>query len=319
LPDRRRPGILPPDRLQRVNVGMSVPVRKATVPTALVLACLTACAAPQPAQFESVAQSGVKFAESVPPLLDTALSEAISANSATLVMEHATASEDAKKTALLEANSAYRERAQIFADVSTHARLLKAYFVTMAALADTGGDNAIGNAAESLVAEMGALSPTIGDFEIGGRSVASITGSVAPLVVADFQSEALEQQLRKNGDAVVSAIELQRAFLQAVANDLQAQLGAEQQDQEFKSVIEPYLANSPLPSNWAQLRAAALQQSPSVAALTTAASTAENLKISFIAMAEGSTSGGLFAQLQSDASRLAALVQAISGTSPAAS
>jgi hypothetical protein len=285
----------------------------------LLIAGLAACGTPQPAQFEAVAQSGVKFAQSVPPLLDTALNQAISANSATLVLEHATASEDARKTALLEADSAYRERAKIFADVSTHARLLKAYFVTMAALADTSEDSTIGNTAESLVAEMAALSPTIGNFEIGGRSVASITGSVAPLVVADFQSQALERELRKNGDAVVSAIELQRAFLQAVASDLQAQLTAEQQDQAFESVIEPYLADGPLPSNWAQLRAAALQQSPSVATLRTAASTAENLRISFIAMAEGNTSGGLFAQLQNDADRLAALVQAISGTSSAAS
>lgn len=287
--------------------------------SSLVLAGLSACGTPPPAQFESVAQSGVKFAESVPPLLDTALNEAIAANSATLIMEHGTASEDARRTALLEANSAYGERRKIFADVSTHARLLKAYFVALEGLADTSGDSAIGSAAESLVDEMGDLSPTIRNFEIGGRSVASITGSVAPLVVADFRSEALERELRENGDAVVSAIELQRAFLQAVASDLDAQLEAQQEDQEFQSVIEPYLADGPLPSDWAQLRAAALQQSPSVATLTSAASTAENLKISFIAMAEGSASGGLLAQLRNDANQLAALVQAIAGSSSTAS
>jgi len=84
-------------------------------------------------------------------------------------------------------------------------------------------------------------------------------------------------------------------------------------------VIEPYLASGPLPSDWATLRAAALQQTPSVATLTTAASTAESLKISFIAMAEGNTSGGLFAQLQNDANDLAALVRALTQTPPAAS
>jgi hypothetical protein len=67
------------------------------------------------------------------------------------------------------------------------------------------------------------------------------------------------------------------------------------------------------------VRAAALQQSPSVSTLSTAASTAENLKISFVAMAEGSTSGGLFVQLRNNANNLAALVQAISSTSPEAS
>jgi len=289
------------------------------VAPALMMTGLAACGTPPPAQFESVAQSGVQFAQSVPPLLDTALNEAIAANSATLIMAHATASEDARRTALLEANSAYRERGKIFADVGTHARLLKAYFVAMEALANTSGDSAIGSTAESLVDEMAALSPTIGSFEIGGRSVASITGSVAPLVVADLRSAALERELRANGDAVVSAIELQRAFLQAVAGDLEAQLDAEQQDQAFQSVIEPYLASGPLPSDWATLRAAALQQTPSVATLTTAASTAESLKISFIAMAEGNTSGGLFAQLQNDANDLAALVRALTQTPPAAS
>ena len=289
------------------------------VAPALMITGLAACGTPLPAQFESVARSGVQFAQSVPPLLDTALNEAIAANSATLIMAHATASEDARRTALLEANSAYRERGKIFADVGTHARLLKAYFVAMEALADTSGDSAIGSTAESLVNEMASLSPTIGSFEIGGRSVASITGSVAPLVVADLRSAALEWELRANGDAVVDAIELQRAFLQGVAGDLEAQLDAEQQDQAFQSVIEPYLASEPLPSDWATLRAAALQQTPSVATLTTAASTAESLKISFIAMAEGNTSGGLFAQLQNDANDLAALVRALTQTPPAAS
>jgi hypothetical protein len=317
LPDSSHAGMF------AVHLGlggiMGMLPRNAALATGLAVAALAACGTPPPAQFESLAQSGEKFAGSVPPLLNTALTEAISANSATLILEHATASEDARRTALLEANSAYRERRKIFADVSTHARLLKAYFVAMAALANTGGDSAIGSTAESLVSEMGALSPAISNFEIGGRSVASITGSIAPLVVADLQSEALEEELRRNGDAVVSAIELQRAFLQAVAGDLDAQLDAEQQDQEFQSVIEPYLAGGPLPSDWAQLRATALQQSPSVATLTAAASTAENLKISFVAMAEGNTSGGLFAQLQEDANNLAALVQAIAGTSSAAS
>jgi hypothetical protein len=290
-------------------------LRQAGPATVVLLVALSACGTPPPAQFEPVAQSGATFAASVPPLLTTALNEAISANSATLVMAHATASEDARKAALLEANKAYQERRGIFTDVSNHARLLKAYFVAIAALANTSGDSAIGTTAESLVSEMAALSPTIRSFEIGGRSVASITGSVAPLVVADFRSAALERELRENGDAVVSAIELQRAFLAAVATDLRAQLEAQQEDQAFKSVIEPYLADGPLPSDWAQLRAAALQQSPSVATLSTAASTAENLKISFVAMAEGSTSGGLFVQLQNDADRLAALVQAITRTS----
>ena len=287
--------------------------------SALLLASLGACGTPLPAQFEAVAQSGVKFTQSVPPLLDTALNQAIAANSATLIMAHATASEDARRTALVEADSAYRERRKIFADVGTHARLLKAYFVAMEALANTSGDSAIGSTAASLVSEMAALSPTIGSFEIGGRSIASITGSVAPLVVADLRSAVLERELRANGDAVVSAIELQRAFLQAVAGDLGAQLDAEQQDQAFQSVIEPYLASGPLPSDWATLRAAALQQTPSVATLTAAASTAESLKISFIAMAEGNTAGGLFAQLQNDANDLAALVRAITETPPAAS
>jgi hypothetical protein len=285
----------------------------------LLIAGLAACATPSPAEFQPVASSGVTFAESVPPLLNTALSEAIAANSATLIREHATATEDARKTALLEANEAYRERAKIFADVSNHAALLKSYFVALEALASTSGDSTIGSEAEGLVNAMGALSPRIASFEIGGRSVASIAGSVAPLVVADLRGEALERELRENGDAVVRAIELQRAFLQAVGSDLSAQLQAQLQEQEFASVIEPYLSDVPLPSDWQQLRATALQQTPSTAAFAAAASAAESLKISFIAAAEGAAPGGEFAQLEQDVASLAALVQAITGHSSTAS
>jgi hypothetical protein len=279
---------------------------------------LAACASPPPAEFQSVAQSGVKFSESVPPLLGTALSDAIAANSSTLIMARAEASEDARRTALLEANSAYRERAKIFADVGNHALLLKSYFVALAALVNMGSDSAIGGEAESLVNAMGALSPGIESFQVGGRPISSVAGSVAPLIVADFQGEALEEELRKNGDSVVRAIELQRAFLQAVASDLGSQLQAQEQQQEFESVIEPYLSSGPLPSDWATIRAAALEQSPALQPFAAAASAAESLKISFIAAAEGGASKTLFAQLQSDVDRLAALVQALA-PSPSAS
>jgi len=56
---------------------MTAFARTAAMIVALVSAGLTACGTPPPAQFESVAQSGEKFAQSVPPLLDTALNEAI--------------------------------------------------------------------------------------------------------------------------------------------------------------------------------------------------------------------------------------------------
>lgn len=284
---------------------------------------LAACQTPPPpAEVQSVAQSGIKFAESVPSVLNSALDAAIASNSDTLIMAHASASADARRTALLEANSAYQQRAKIFADVGNQAELLKAYLVALAALDDTSGDNAIATEAAALVTQMGELDKNIANYEIGGRSVASVAGSVTPLVVAGFRSAAVERELRTNGDDVVRTIELQRAFLQAVAEDLQSELASEQQEQEFKNVIEPYLSSSPLPSDWKTLRANALtgsSQNQAVTALNAAASTAANLKTSFIAMAGGSRSGGLLAQLEDDVRRLVALVEAIRGTPPPAS
>ena len=294
---------------------------KASVTVTVAILGLAACATPPPAEIETVAQSGIKFAESVSPLLNDALDGAIASNSDTLIMAHANASADARKTALLEANGAYQERAKIFADVGDHAQLLKTYFVTLMALGDTSGDSAIGTEAETLVNQMGALDESIAKYEIGGRSVASIPGAVTPPVVAEFRSAVVERELREHGDDIVKAIELQRSFLQAVGDDLQSELAAEQQEQAFKNVIEPYVSNDPLPSDWKALRASALAdgQTQSVAALSAAAATAENLKISFIAMAEGNGSAGLFSQLENDVDRLVALVTAITGAAPVAS
>ena len=110
---------------------------KASIAVTAAILGLAACATPPPAEVETVAQSGIKFADSVSPLLNNALDEAIASNSDTLIMAHANASTEARRTALLEANSAYRERAKIFADVGDHAQLLKAYFVTLMAIGDT--------------------------------------------------------------------------------------------------------------------------------------------------------------------------------------
>jgi hypothetical protein len=288
----------------------------------LPILTLAACATPSPAEVQSVAQSGIKFAGSVPAVLNSALDAAIASNSDTLIMAHASTSTDARKTALLEADKAYRERATIFADVGNQAQLLKEYFVALAALEDTGGDAAIGSEAASLVTRMGELGKNIASYEIGGRSVASGAGSATSLIVGAFRSAAVERELRAHGDDVVRTIELQRAFLQAVADDLQSELAAEQQEQEFRNVIEPYVSSGPLPADWKTLRANALtggSQNQAVAAVDAAASTAANLKISFIAMAGGSRSGGLFAQLENDVTRLVALVDQIRGTAPAAS
>ena len=292
---------------------------KASIALLSILALATCATPPPPAEVQSVAQSGIKFAGSVPPVLNGALDAAIASNSDTLIMAHAGASAEARKTALLEADDAYRERAKIFADVGDQAQLLKSYFVALAALEDTGGDAAIGSEAASLVTQMGELDPNIANYEIGGRSVASVAGSVTPLIVGAFRSAAVERELRAHGDDVVRTIELQRAFLQAVADDLQSELWAEQQEQEFKNVIEPYVSSAPLPPDWKTLRANALtgDRNQAVAAVDAAASTAANLKIAFIAMAGGSRSGGLFAQLEDDVTRLVALVEQIKGTTPA--
>jgi hypothetical protein len=294
---------------------------KAFIAVTVAILGLAACATPPPVEVETVAQSGIKFADSVSPLLNNALDGAIASNSDTLIMAHANASTAARRTALLEANSAYRERAKIFADVGDHAQLLKAYFVTLMAIGDTSGDSAISAEAETLVNQMGALDKNIAAYEIGGRTLASITGAVTPPVVAEFRSVAVEREFREHGDDIIKAVELQRSFLQAVADDLQSELAAEQQEEEFKIVIEPYVSSNRLPSDWKVLRASALTdgQTQSVAALNAAAATAENLKISFIAKAEGNGSAGLFTQLENDVNRLVALVTAMTGAPPPAS
>jgi hypothetical protein len=96
-------------------------------------------------------------------------------------------------------------------------------------------------------------------------------------------------------------------------------LQALQQEQAFNDVVEPYLSSRPLPTDWAQRRSASLEQNVSVSTLTDAAAAAENLKLTFIAAAEGSASEGLFAQLKQDVERLAALVQALQGAQTEAS
>ena len=280
-------------------------------PVLIVALGLGACGTPPPANFQSVAVSGVTFTDSVPPLLASALDQAINANSATLVRSHADASLDAKKKALLDADTAYRARAKIFNDVNQHARTLKAYFVAMEALANTSGDSAIGASAEGLVNELGQLDPKIAAFTIGGQTVGDLTGTVVPLIVGEVRSQALADQLRKNGDDVVRAIDLQRAFLQAVAKNLRSQLETLQNVEQFDRVIKPYLSSDPLPGNWAQTRLTSLKTNVSVETLEAAVSAAENLKLSFIAVAEGNRSADLLTQLWADVSRVAALVKAL--------
>jgi hypothetical protein len=59
---------------------------KASIAVTAAILGLAACATPPPAEVETVAQSGIKFADSVSPLLNNALDGAIASNSDTLIM-----------------------------------------------------------------------------------------------------------------------------------------------------------------------------------------------------------------------------------------
>lgn len=281
----------------------------------ILLACLSislmACQSARLHHFAEFSQSGVALADSVAPVLDEALRQAVKTNSTILIMNRGTASKKILENTILRDNKSFRERVKTFNDVKRHARLLRAYFVAIGNLAETSGDSATGSAAKGLVDAMGRISPKIASAKIGGLTVSSLVESVAPMAVGVFRSGALRRELRARGDAVLHEIQLQEAFLEAVAESMRSELHADAALTEFQEIVEPYLSNNPLPTNWAERRLASFQANISLDVVDAAAQATENLRLSFIALAEGRLTQTGVNLLLRDTERVVTLIKAI--------
>lgn len=293
-----------------------------TVAVALLVALLVAmdasCAKARLNQFQSFSQAGTAYAKAVGALLDQAGATAIDTDTLLLVKDRDAFSVPERGQQILARNKLMRERLAILGALKRHAQLLQSYFEALGALAGSNAPSGIGGAAEGVVKSLGALHPSIQNATIGKLPVSSFVGSIVQIAVAHFQAAALEQELKKNAQAIERELDLQEAALKAVAETLRTDLQVQLNQQETEGVVLPFAGANSLPSSWPQTRKETLQASLSLGSAAAAADAARKLKLSFIALAEGRAQAVDVPAMVSDINDILTLIEKVKGVPPPA-
>ena len=277
----------------------------------------SACATARLNHFKAFADAGAAYSQAVTLVLEEAGASAIAADSMVLARVRPNLSEEQRGQTILENTQLLRERLALLGDLARHAKLLEWYFDALGALAQSDSPSGIGAAAAGVVDSLGKVSGRIAGAKIGETAVSDFVGRAAEIVVARFQLAALERELGENAGTIERELDIQRAALAAVTEQMQTDLQALLLQRETTEVVRPFVADSALPADWARRRREVLQAGMAVTRVTAAADAAEKLRISFISLVEGRLVAADLPALTGDISDVVTLIEEVGGTSAA--
>lgn len=249
---------------------------------------LVGCAGGRVNQFKNFAEAGIAYSDSVATLTKQAGEAAVDADSLILTTMREGLAPEKRGQEVIEHDDLLKERFVILGVLRRHAQLLKSYFVSLAALADSNAPSDIGASTGQMVSSIETLGNEIKKSQkIGSEADASYAGGAAKMIVAHFQNAALERELKKQGKTIEKEIDLQKAAFEAMAEQIRTDLQVVLNTQESDEVVGPFEGSKEeLPKDWAKRRREILLSNLSLGAIDAACDAAKNLKIAFVALVE---------------------------------
>jgi hypothetical protein len=280
----------------------------------LFVAVLSGCTA-RVGHFKDFASAGEAYADAQKPFLDSAAVAAIDTDSVILQNLRSTnPGANALKASLLESNTLLRQRLELLANVQRHALLLRTYFVALGDLANSDAPSSIGKGAQGVVDSLSELSSKIKNATIGQASVNAVVGQVVPIVVADFQMEALNAELKARAPVIERELDLQKAALSVIRDSMKTDLQAQLNFKEVNDIDAPFIEGTkPLPADWADRRRELLKATLALGNADAAVDAATHLKQSFISLTENRFDSSDLPSLMADINRMITLAQNIHG------
>jgi len=274
---------------------------------------LTACSTGRINQFRRFADAGISYAEAVDALSREAASAAVDADSAVLARTRSSVPQDDRARTVLEHNQLIRQRVEVLADLRRHARLLGAYFVTLASMTDPDVPGEFSVTASDLVESLGVVGARLRTARVGDLAVADFTGSVVKISVAHLQAHVLQRELRARAAVLARELDLQHAAMHVVVEGMRADLAIVLRNQEKLDVVDPYRGNAKLPRNWAKRRREILTASTAIASAEAAGLAARRLGESFRAVVENRFGVAEYLSLMGDIQQTLDLIAAARG------
>ena len=254
-----------------------------------VLGLITAgcTAATDTARLETVAKTGIAYADKLPPLLDQAFELAAAVDSRFLVAARSGLSAEQRRGRLQEFDAAMGERLKQYIEAKRHTDLLRSYFLALRTLLDPDLVKETGNDAKRLTTELGKLSPRLKKARMGDVSVSGLIEPATRIAVASFRSAALRRELEARGPTIERELAVQEALVTALARQVRAD--REVLSTRFRSaeVVEPYVSAARLPRTWPARRLRSLRGAGDVEAARAAEQAIRSLRQAYVAALEG--------------------------------
>lgn len=276
--------------------------------TLLAFVCLaiSACGTTtQIAPYQTFAQAGIVIADSVPPLLDESIALTIENDSHQLA-EFRDSVDDIgmRSTKLNTSNQLIKDRIEVFRDLRQHARVMRSYFVTLQSLATSDAAAGIQTSTNGLVQQLGQLQQQV--MGTSGKPTfinAGITNALplaANMAVTSYQYNALSDELERNGETIERELAFLEAALVTLRDIAAGEFAALQAAKQRDEIDLPYLKGN-LPASWSAKRQQSFEARLKMSSLDNASNAARDLRLSFIALAEGRLSPGAANELLANA------------------
>ncbi len=291
------------------STGRSAPPSAIVLATALLPACTSTV---RVGQFREFADIGVAYVDAADAFLEEAGDAAIDADSHVLMVARERLPDAAERAKdLVESNGLLRERLGLLSELRLHGHLLRAYFLALAALAESDAPTEIGVATTELVTSLGTLDEGIRRARVGGREVADFSGPVVEVAVAGFQHAALERELRAHARIIERELDLQQAAMRAIGEQMRTDLKVVLAGLETTEIVRPFRGSRQLPRRWPTSRKEILKAAASVESADAAADAAAGLKASFVKLVEDRLGISDLQALIDDIDRILDLIESV--------
>ena len=201
---------------------------------------------------------------------------------------------------------ALKVRMEILRDLRRHGRVLQRYFEALANIADSKAPQSAATAAESAFSQLADLSTAIKNSPLK-LAIPAVT----KLIVGSFKVRILENELKLRADAVAAELALQQAAFKVIGEQLATDLGVQLNRFETSQVIRPFVADAPLPGDWAASREQFLKAGAAASSADAAARAAGSLREAFAAVVANRFDQSAFNSLLEDIGEVLTIAEQI--------
>lgn len=277
----------------------------------LLIILFAGCATTRMNQFNEFAEAGKAYIDAVEVVIEEAGNATVDADSTLLVRLRENIEYQDRVDSILKHNKILKQRLMLLRNIRRHGRLLKRYFIALSNLVNSRQPEQIAAITEELVQNLGTISDDIKDAKIGNMAVIDFTVPATKILIKNIRVKVLEVELKKHAAAIERELDLQKAALQLIADQLKTDLEAIVLNLETTEIVNTYISDKKLPSTWVKKRKEILTATVTLDAAHAAFKAAKNMKNAFIALVENKFEFSRLDTIMTDIEEIYVLVDAI--------